>query len=202
MKFSKTFALAGLLGGSLILTGLTSTAAAHDNDNNQGNGKSKHYFCYDKHGRWRQHPHCPPPQKTLPHGHYYSKDYYHSHEHDYRRSGDRYQSQPQIIYVRKDGPFDRSQKTQTVARDSLKTTVSDARKEVQQGRDQLRKDQTELKNDRAELRRDIRAGASKAEIKADRQEIRSDVDKVKSTRREIREDRADLAGARRDLAKR
>ena len=188
MKFSKTFALAGLLAGSLILSGPMTTAEAHDN----GNGKSKHNFCYDKHGRWRQHPHCPPPQPSRSYGHYHSPDYYHSHAHDYRRSGDHY-SQPKVIYVKKDGPFDHRTRTNPpVVRDNLKS-VTDARKEVQQGRDQLRKDQTELKSDRAELRRDIRNHASKEEIKGDRQEIRADLQKIKSTRQEVRNDRRELA---------
>jgi hypothetical protein len=198
MKYSNTLTLAAFLAGSMILTGPMATAEAHDN----GNGKSKHYFCYDKHGRWRQHPHCPPPQRTLPYGHYHSRDYYHSHDHDYRRSSDRYQSRPKIIYVRKDGPFDPRTKTNPVIVRDSRSAVADARKEVQQSRDQLRKDQAELKNDRVELRRDIRAGASKDEIRRDRQEIRADVGKIKSTRREVRQDQAELTGARRDLAKR
>src|SRR5262245_59722127 len=194
MKVAKTLALAGLLSGSLIISGLTSTVAAHDKEDNndQGKGKSKHYFCYDKHGRWRQHPHCPPPQQTLPHGHYYTKDYYHSHDYDYRRSGAYYHSHPHVIYVRKDGPLDPRSKTNPVVLRDSRNTVADARKEVQQSRDQHRKDQTELKNDRAELRRDLRNGASKDEIKKDRQEIRSGVDKVKSTKTDLRSDRRDL----------
>lgn len=198
MKISRTFVLAGFLAGALTLPGLNASADAHGNA--IGPGNSKHNFCYDKHGRWRSHPHCPAPQ---PHRHYsYREPYqrhYHSHYHDAR---DRYQRRPQVIYVRKDYPYDyRSRYSRPPVKDNLKT-ASDVRREVQQGRDQLRQDRAELKKDRAELRRDIRNRASKEEIRSDRQEIRADLQKIKSTRQEIRNDRSDLDLARRELAKR
>ena len=197
MKLSKTFALAGLLAGSLILSGPMTTAEAHGNGKGDEKGKSKHYSCYDKHGRWRSHPHCPPPQHRHSHGHYHSRDYHHSQSHDYRRSGDHYRRQPKVIYVRKDGPYDRRvQHNNPIVRNRA-TTVSDARTTVQQSRDQLRADRTELKNDRAELRRDIRNKVGKAEITRDRQEIRADLDKIKSTRSDLRKDQSELARARR-----
>src|SRR5919106_842971 len=155
MKFSKTLALVGLLAGSLILSGPLAPARAHDDDDDKkrGHGKSKHHYCYDKHGRWRSHPHCPPPRSS----HYHHNQYgagYHRH------------SQPQVIYVRKDGRFDNRARANApvITRDGAKA-VRDTRKEVQQSREQLSKDHAELRKDRAELRRDILKGASKAEIK-------------------------------------
>jgi hypothetical protein len=193
MKFSKTLALAVLLAGSLILPGPMATAEAHGNGN--GNGKSKHNFCYDKHGRWRSHPHCPPPQRSYRHGYHHDYDRYPSHTHYHRAAPAPYQRHPEIIYVRKDGPYDRRVQHNNPVVQSRPTTVSDARTKIQQSRDQIRADRTELKNDRAELRRDIRNKVGKDEIARDRQEIRADLDKIKSTRSDLRKDQ--LAGARR-----
>lgn len=61
MEPSKTIILAGLFAGSLILSGSIQTAEAHEIA--RGHGKDKHHFCYDKHGRWRSHPHCPPRRR-------------------------------------------------------------------------------------------------------------------------------------------
>jgi hypothetical protein len=188
MKVSKVAIAAGLLAGALALPGLQATAQAHV----IGNGASKHNFCYDKHGRWRSHPHCPAPQPAPAHRYYSHRPPYYGHDHHYYAS-DRYQSRPQVIYVRRDPPYDyRSRYSRPAVNDTVKT-ATDARREVQQGRDQLRQDRAELKSDRAELRRDIRNHASKEEIKGDRQEIRADLEKMKSTRQEIRSDRRDLA---------
>jgi hypothetical protein len=195
MKLSKTLALAGFLAGSLILPGPMATAEAHDKDNGHGHGKSKHYSCYDKHGRWRSHPHCPPPQHSYHHG--YHHDRYPSHTRYYRSAPAPYQRHPEIIYVRKDGPYDRRVRRNNPVVQSRATTVSDSRTRVLQSRDQLRADQMELKNDRAELRRDIRNKVGKDEIIRDRQEIRADLDKIKSTRSDLRKDQSQLAGARR-----
>lgn len=197
MKFSKTFALAGFLAGALILSGPIATVEAHGNGNGNGHGKSKHNYCYDKHGRWRSHPHCP-PQRNYYHGHRRDGDHYNRYSYYHRRSGSQYQSQPQIIYVRKDGPFDprARQSTQTV-RDSAKS-YRDARNEVQQGREQLRKDHMELKSDRAELRRDLRNKVGKEEITKDRQEIRADLAKIKATKQELRNDRSERDIARQE----
>jgi hypothetical protein len=211
MKFSKTLALAGLLTGALILSSPLAPARADDDDDHKGrrHGKSKHHYCYDKHGRWRSHPHCPPPQhhhhgdKRYHHSHYHHHHgdgrYYHSHSHDHYRAGYHRHSQPKIIYVRKDGPFDHRARVNTpvITRDHAKA-VRDARKEVQQSSTQLRKDHAELKSDRAELRRDILKGASKDEIRKDRQEIRADLAKIKPTKQDLRNDRADLDMARRE----
>ena len=198
MKVSKTFAAAGLLAGALILPGLSASADAHGNG--IGPGNSKHNFCYDKHGRWRSHPHCPASQPTPARSYYGHRPPYYGHDHYY--ASDRYQSRPQVIYVRKDSPYEyRSAYSRPPAKDTLKT-ARDARTEVEQGRDQLRADRAELKKDRAELRRDIRNHASKEEIRSDRQEIRADLQKIKSTRQEVRNDRADLDLARRQMAKR
>jgi hypothetical protein len=197
MKLSKTFALAGFLAGSLILPGPMATAEAHDKDNGHGLGKSKHYSCYDKHGRWRSHPHCPPPQHSYHHGYHHDHDRYPSHTRYYRSAPAPYQRHPEIIYVRKDGPYDRRVRRNNPVVQSRATIVSDSRTRVQQSRDQLRADQMELKNDRAELRRDIRNKVGKDEITRDRQEIRADLDKIKSTRSDLRKDQSQLAGARR-----
>jgi len=181
---------------------LTGIAEAHGAAN--ANGNSKHYFCYDKHGRWRSHPHCPAPQPTPERRYYgYVRPSHYGHYHpDYYDARDRYQRRPQVIYVRKEYPPDyQGRYTRVPVNDTLRTNTA-ARTEVQQGRDQLRADRAELKNDRAELRRDIRNHASKEEIRSDRQEIRADLQKIKSTRQEVRNDRADLDTARRQLAKR
>jgi hypothetical protein len=200
VKFSTTFVLAGLLAGALALPGLTATAQAHDKGNE--NGKSKHNFCYDKHGRWRSHPHCPAPRQSHAHQYYGYREpsYSHYHHRDYTR--DRYERRPTVIYVRKDSPYDyRGRYIKPPVRDNLRT-VDHARSEVRQGREQLRRDRVELRRDRAELRRDIRNRTSKQEIRNDRQEIRDDLRQIKSTRREIRNDRADLDMAHRELARR
>ena len=192
MKFPTTFVLAGLLAGALTIPGLTSTAQAHDKGNE--NGKSKHNFCYDKHGRWRSHPHCPSPQPSYARRHYGDREHYHGHSHPhYYYARDRYQHRPPVIYVRKDVPYDyRSRYARPRLRDS-RTTVGDARREVQLGRNQLRNERAELKKDRAELRRDVRNRASKEKIRADRREIRADLQTIKNTRQEIRNDRRELA---------
>jgi hypothetical protein len=190
VKFRTILVLAGFLAGMVSVPGLIATAEAHGNDDE--NGKSKHNFCYDKHGRWRSHPHCPAPQPIYPHRYpgYRERYYGHYHPH-YYDARDRYRRRPQVIYVRKEVPYDyRSRYSRPPV--SLRTT-SDARREVQQGRDQLRTDRTELRKDRAELRRDIRNRASKEEIRSDRQEIRADLQKIKNTRQEIRNDRRELA---------
>lgn len=207
MKFSKILVLGAFLAGTLTAPALVSVAGAHGNGNSQGN--SKHNFCYDKHGRWRSHPHCPAPQPVSspryyshprPHyAHYHHGNprpcYDHSHHPHY--TGGYYQRRPQVIYVKKDSPYDhRHGYTRPPVRDT-RASVSDARRDVQQGRDQLKLDRSELKKDRAELRRDIRNGASKQEIRTDRQEIRADLQKVRSTRQDIRNDRRELELARR-----
>jgi len=193
VKLVSTFVIGGFLAGALMVPGLTGTTEAHGVGN--ANGNSKHYFCYDKHGRWRSHPHCPPPQPSPAiryYGHPPSPYYAHYHPY-YYDARDRYQSPPQIIYVRKDYPYDyRSRYSRPPVKDTFKT-ASDVRAEVRQGRDQLRADRAELKNDRGELRRDIRNHASKPEIRSDRQEIRADLQKMKSTRQEVRSDRRELA---------
>lgn len=199
MKISKTFVIAGFLAGALLVPGLTGISEAHGVGN--ANGNSKHNFCYDKHGRWRSHPHCPAPQPSPARRYYGHRPPYYGHDHHYYAS-DRFQSRPQVIYVRKEYPYDyRGRYTRVPVNDTLRTATG-ARTEVQQGRDQLRADRAELKNDRAELRRDIRNHASKEEIRSDRQEIRADLQKIKSTRQEVRNDRSDLDRARRELARR
>ena len=118
---------------------------------------------------------------------------HHSHYPHHHDAGYGYQRRPQVIYVRKEAPYDyRRRLHQPVVRDS-RNTVIDKRNEVLQGRDQLRDDRAELKKDRAELRRDIRNHASKDEIRSDRQEIRADLQKIKSTRQEVHNDRRELA---------
>ena len=187
MNNSKSFVLVGFLAGALAVPVLVGVAGAHGIGN--AKGTSQHNFCYDKHGRWRSHPHCPAPQASHSASHR-ERNYSRHHHHD---TGHSYQRRPQVIYVRKDVPYNyRSRYTKPAARDT-RNTVNDARREVQLGRDQLRRDRTELKNDRAELRRDIRNNASKEEIRSDRQEIRADLQKIKSTRQEIRNDRRELA---------
>lgn len=191
MNISKTFVLAGFLAGALAVPGLVGVARAHGVGNAQGN--NKHNFCYDKHGRWRSHPHCPAPQPSRSHRSYGHREPHYSHYHHHHDAGHSYQRRPEVIYVRKDVPYDyRSRYTKPAVRNT-RTTVNDARRDVQLGRDQLRDDRSELKKDRAELRRDVRNHASKEEIRSDRQEIRADLQKIKSTRQEIRNDRRELA---------
>ena len=189
MKISRTFVIVGCLAGALTLPGLTGIAGAHEISKPIGPGK--HNFCYDKHGRWRSHPHCPAPQPAPYHRHYVYREPYqpHYHPHYYDARND-YQRRPQVIYVRKDVPYD--YRGRVPLSDGVKSK-SDARQAVQQSRDQLRSHRTELKNDRAELRRDLRNRAGKDEIRADRQEIRDDLQKIKATRKEMRSDRRELA---------
>lgn len=197
MKIFKTFILSGLLAGTLTAPLLVPSAAAHDDD--KKHGKSKHNFCYDKHGRWRSHPHCPAPRASHSHGHHHHGQThyrrYPSHHDAWHRDAHR----PQTIYVIKDRRYDRAP-SKPAARDDYRI-VREARKEVQESREQLRNDRAELRKDRAELRRDIRNRASKEEIRKDRQEIRADLQKIKTTRHELRNDRADLEMARRDWAR-
>jgi hypothetical protein len=188
VKLPKILVLIGLVAGMLSFPGLVATSSADDRK-----GKSKHYYCYDKHGRWRSHPHCPAPRPSYARRYYGPPRPYYGHYHHNHDSGYSYQRRPQVIYVRKDVPYDyRSRYNRPVVRDT-RTTVNDARRDVQLGRDQLRDDRSELKKDHAELRRDVRNHASKEEIRSDRQEIRGDLQKIKSTRQEIRNDRRELA---------
>jgi hypothetical protein len=190
VKISRNFILAGCLAGALTGPGLIGIAGAHGIGN--VNGPAHHNFCYDKHGRWRSHPHCPAAQPTPYHRHYVYREPYRPHYHpNYYDARDYDQRRPPVIYVRKDAPYDyRDRYSRAPLGESLK---SDARSAVKDGREQLRSDRAELKKDRAELRRDIRNRASKDEIKADRQEIRDDLQKIKATRQEIRSDRRELA---------
>lgn len=199
MKHIKTLILGGFLAAALTAPVLVAPAAAHDDD--KKHGKSKHNFCYDKHGRWRSHPHCPASRPSHVHGHHHHRETYYrrypSHHHDGRRHD---AHRPQTIYVIKDRRYERAP-SRPAARDDYRI-VREARKEVQESRDKLRNDRAELRKDRAELRRDIRNRAGKDEIRNDRQEIRADLQKIKSTRRELRNDRADLDMARREWARR
>jgi hypothetical protein len=195
VKVSRTLVLAVFVAATLTAPNLVGSVSAHPPGGHavKTKGNSKHYYCYDKHGRWRSHPHCPPPRYSYSPRYYEHPRPYYGHYHHHHAAGYRYQRRPQVIYVRKDAPYDyRSRYTKPAVRDT-RNTVNDARREVQLGRDQLRQDRTELKNDRAELRRDIRNNASKAEIRSDRQEIRADLQKIESTRQEIRSDRRELA---------
>jgi hypothetical protein len=189
VNISKTLAIAGLLAGMMIAPSLIARADAHDT----GHGKSKHHYCYDKHGRWRSHPHCPAPQPS--HSHRYDRPrpapYSHyPHRHDSRYG---YQRRPQVIYVRKDGPYHHHDRYGKPVATDTRNRRDVARTDVRQSRDQLREARTELKKDRAELRRDIRNHAGKEEIRSDRQEIRADRQQLKSARQDLRADRRELS---------
>lgn len=192
MKVSRTLILGGFLAGMLTVPVIPGLAGAHGIGN--APGKAKHHFCYDKHGRWRSHPHCPAPQPYYARRHYGHRDHYHHHPHyDRYDTGHRYQHRPRVIYVRKDAPYDYRNRYSRAPLGTSRDSVEEARREVRQGREQLREQRAELKKDRAELRRDIRNGASKEEIRNERQEIRADLQRIKETRRDIRDDRRELA---------
>jgi hypothetical protein len=186
MKLNKTLAVAGLLMGMLCVPMFAPPAEAHG----VGPRNGKHHYCHDKHGRWRSHPHCPAPQPRY--GHH--RPHY-GHYPPYRYSRYPYQRRPEVIYVRRDNPYDYRSRYG-------KSTITDrrdqARSDVRDSRDQLRDARAELKKDRAELRRDIRNGASKDEIRAARQEIRADRQEIKDMRQDLRKDRSDLKTARRN----
>jgi hypothetical protein len=188
VKISKTLAIAGLLAGMMTAPSLIASADAHDT----GPGKSKHYYCYDKHGRWRSHPHCPAPQPSYPHRYHRpgAPSSYYPHRHDSRYA---YQRRPQVIHVHKDGPYHYRDRYSRPVVTETQNRRDQARTNVEQSRDQMREARAELKKDRAELRRDIRNHASKDEIKTDRQEIRADRQQLKSSRQDLRADRRELS---------